>query len=287
MVGWSSAEATRFRARRGDSPPHLQVLEFLQQRGDFDMSQGIAVTSLKRLIETPGVREKLGIALEKKKLYRVAEEEPVAKALKHIVENLPPVGRIYTLKDRLAYASTLPRSIKVRQTLKDQDKVPLESGATTTRQQGATGRAKTSRPRTRLIPSTCVLNVTDERVRGIEHELRRLDINRFPNAVSVLMRVFIELSLDCYVDRNGLAVKPEDSLSKKLQVVVKELVLRKKLTQAQAKPVNRACSGKIFLVPSVKLMHEYVHNQYLFPAPGDLLAHWNSLQPFITAVWSV
>ena len=118
----------------------------------------------------------------------------------------------------------------------------------------------------------------------MERDVRRLSLKDYPNAVSVLFRVFIELSADEYIDAAALPTAGNPTLTNKLQAVTQDLVTRKKLTPQQAKPVRRALQKDYFLAASTSLMNAYVHNQYVFPSPSDLRSGLNSLQPFVIAM---
>jgi hypothetical protein len=101
-----------------------------------------------------------------------------------------------------------------------------------------------------------------------------------------MFRVLLELSADAYIDRVKLPTSERDPLGKKLDSVTNHLVTHQKLTNQQATPARRAAKNKGFLAPSVTTMHQWVHNQHMVPAPSDLRADWDSLQPWFVAVWS-
>ena len=146
--------------------------------------------------------------------------------------------------------------------------------------------ARIAQKRDRLIPSDCVLSVKEPRIRDIERELRRLGLESYPNAISVLLRVFLELSVDWYISGNGLGVSEQAALGTKLKATADDLVQRQKLTQIQAAPVRRAAQRNTFLGPSVTQMNLWVHNQHMFPGPSDLRAEWDGLQDWFLAVWA-
>lgn len=288
IVRWGSVESGRFRARTGVLEPHLQALDLLESRGDLTLEKRrtLPATSFKRLLSTPEVREKLGVDIRDKNLVLLGDEKQVAKALLHVVNDLAAgttkVEDIYTKEKRIAYANRLPANIIVKPT----GKATNGNATGTQTQPKRTAATKLPKQRVKLIPRDCILSITDPRIARIEQELRNLNLEDYTNAVGVLFRVFIELSCDAYVTKVGLPTAVMDSLSKKLQDVAADLISRKKLTAEQARPVRRAATRDSFLAPSVTLLNGYVHNQHIFPVPGDLRAHWDNLQPFFIAIWS-
>ncbi len=294
VVPWSSDEAARFKARGKTPAPHIQVLDFLENRGDLsaDERRGFPTTSLQRLVRTRVIQDKTGIEIRDGQLMLRADADAVAKAWLHIVKDLAS-GRIktrdiYKLADRARYAEDLPSDIVVTPVGERGHGVPVSDTLSPSPRTKRRSRTRVAGPRAKLIPRDCVLNVTDARCRQIEAELRKLKIEEFPNAVSVLFRVFTELSTDDYITRLDLPASKDShaTLARKLKDAADSLVKSKKLTRQQATPVRHAANKGSFLNPSTTLMNQYVHNKHVFPAPSDLRAHWDSLQPFFIAIWA-
>ena len=292
-VLWGSEESARFRARTEPPEIHLQALDFLQDRGDIDQDDRskVAVTTLRRLLGSPDVRSKLGLEWSDKQLKAVGDEESVAKALHFVVDDIASgninVGSVYTREQRLAYANDFPSRLQPKRIRDEGDGVPLRSDPSRPSNTKRTStRRKAPRARSQLIPRDCVLSVTDPRLRDIEQELRKLNVESFPNAVSVMFRVFLELSADCYIEQSGLATSVDAKLGTKLLDATTHLVSHKKLTRQQATPVRRAAQSDSYLAPSVTVLHQYVHNPHMFPSPNELRISWDNLQPWFIAVWS-
>lgn len=294
VVRWSADDVNRFRARNQAPAPHYQALNWLESRGDLspEMRKQVQSTSFKRFIDDKAVRERVGIEIADGQLKRLADEQSVAKVLSHIAKDLATkkikTRDIYTQADRLKYLDGLPNSLTVTPTRDPGDGVPIDSKdeTTGTKSSARKATARPKKPRDRLIPRDCTLKVTDARIRQIEQELRKLSLEEFTNSVGVLFRVFLELSVDDYVVARKLPETPDSPLAKKLEATANDLIARLKLTRHQATPVRRACAKDSFLAPSIALFHKYVHCQQIFPAPSDLRANWDSLQPFVMAMWS-
>ena len=285
---WGPDEGARFRSRTGGTVDiETQVLDYLQERGDItpEFRNRVPTTTFRRLLRTPAVREKLGIGWKDNTLLIEGEVNAVAKALLYVASDLAErritVRELDRQADRVRYAESLPSEIIV---IRRPAHVGTQASTTATRESSNT--RPRQRIRDRLIPGSAALNVTDTRVRDIETELKRLSLQQYPNAVSVLFRVFLELSSDAYIENLGLSGLNEySSLGTKLQAVTNDLAKRSKLTSQQARVVRRASERDSYLGPSITGLHQYVHNKHLFPGPGDLRADWDSLQPWFKAVW--
>jgi len=210
VVPWGAAEAERFRRRSGQKPPHIQILDFLVNNSYISNEQrnSTPITSLKRLISTPQVRNKLGIDIVDGKVCTKLNEKEVSKGLISVVEDLSSkrirTVDIYLADDRKKYVNNKPVD-QLPDLSKEYDELsPLEDAIKSSEGKKPATKKKISKPsnksRKTLIPNRNFSLLIDEsRINDIYHELRSLNIREYTNAVSVLFRVFLELSLDCFI----------------------------------------------------------------------------------------
>jgi hypothetical protein len=144
--------------------------------------------------------------------------------------------------------------------------------------------------RTYLIPKTCILKINETKINNIYKELRHDllldDSNKaVPNAVGVLFRVFLEISLDFYASKQGHIFKKEETINIKIPWVVKSLTI-KGHDKSKFNNINKVGSAKkenSYL--SIDNFHEYVHSSTTQPTSSELKAKWDNLQEFFEILW--
>lgn len=298
LVAWESVERARFRERlTGQKPPELAVLDYVVSRGTLPPDvkaklNGFPLTNLQRLIDDKAVRRRLGLQLENGTISGVRPEAEVLRALTRVVTEVAgklKVGAIYDESLRQGWLDTikedLPLSTRATATV-----FPLASTGVSPAgppPPAPPAAARAPQPRTALIPRGCRMVIGTVRIKAIEAELKSLNLIATPNAVAVLFRVFTEMTVDHYIAAHSIVVTPQDGLAKRMKMVGDHLLgagrINAGMNRAIAASANSASNNPLY--NSIVTLQQWVHNAHLQPAPGDLRAHWDNLQPMFVAVW--
>ncbi|SIQ03785.1 hypothetical protein [Halanaerobium kushneri] len=137
-----------------------------------------------------------------------------------------------------------------------------------------------------LIPSNCILEIEDKRINKIYMELKKIEVEKFPNLTAVSFRVFLELSLDHYIEENNLEnISIDSRLSTKVQKVAEDLKDKDLLTDQELKPVNVSVSNPDSII-SINTFNAYVHNKNMQPIAKDLKINWERLENYFKGIWN-
>ncbi|MCK5475397.1 MAG: hypothetical protein KAI71_02345 [Candidatus Pacebacteria bacterium] len=147
-----------------------------------------------------------------------------------------------------------------------------------------------SNSRKYLIPKTCRFNIKETKINNIYHELRGkllLDDtnNAVPNAVGVLFRVFLEISVDYYWEiKQKQSFADNTKLTTKISQVAKYMEDNNLATKKQLENIRRVAIGKNNLL-SIDYFHSYVHSYKAQPTSSDLILKWDNLEEFFEILW--
>jgi hypothetical protein len=301
VVSWKTTAQSRFLG----GEPALEVLQFVREYGglaetELDrIDRHFSLTTLRRLIESRSVREKIGIDVKSEVVHSGLPADELIKPLRHFVTEIANrrlTSRVlHTIQNQVDYVDALDQ--EYRPDLSKAGAVrPITEITPAT---GRSGRAKptdkrTPDPSTRscVIPKSARLDVTDPKIAAIVGELKKLKVDTFPNAVSVLLRVFLELSTDHYMNENGLPTyvtdrnrgKVEKSLRAKVDEVINHLV-NGGAKKGDFDGIRRALGDKQSPL-SIRLLQGYVHNLFVIPRSRDLLATWDEARPYFERIWA-
>ncbi|MBK5213809.1 MAG: hypothetical protein JJE55_09145 [Flavobacteriaceae bacterium] len=148
-----------------------------------------------------------------------------------------------------------------------------------------------STSRTRLIPKSCKLNIKNNKVNNIFRELRddlllSDSTKSVPNAVGVLFRVFLEVTLDEYAEKkHGHNFKKDSGISSKIEWVVDKLISLGYPNKLFSVINSVGSSKKQYTYLSIEKFHEYVHSNTLEPSSSELKTKWDLLEPFFVIIY--
>jgi len=305
VVPWGAKEKARFNELHSKPSPAFQVLEFVKKNAnlnkeDLEYLKKPNISSIKRLISDPDVREALGVDITDGYVNTNYPSGEIINGLTKLVMDVATqrisVDNIRHKEDRESYISEfaeeyLPdinsKPIKTRE-LQSQTGLVKPSVLPSKGVTGAIPGKKSvplSTSRRTLIPSSCVLKVKNApRINKIYRELRDLEIDHFENSGAVMFRVFLELSLEEYAKRNQIPFDKNTGLSAMLQKVAGHMKANNFMNPAELKPIRVAYSSKDSLFSSDTL-HAYVHNPDFAPKSKDLKITWDNFEKFFKAMW--
>jgi hypothetical protein len=131
------------------------------------------------------------------------------------------------------------------------------------------------------------MRISYPRVNKIYHELKDIDLEYFCNAGAVTLRVFVEFSVDSFIESlNITSVSKDSKLTKKVQVVSQYLKENGHLDRHKLKGINSAVANPNNLM-SIDTFHAYVHNKDFQPEPSSIKLTWDNIEPFITKIWDL
>jgi hypothetical protein len=298
VVAWGGIETARFRQRLGKSSLALQVVEFVKKNSSLDKDaldkiNKVPITNIARLIDDPYARSKLGIDVSNSDIVSTYSAEEVIKGLTKVVldvaEKEITVNDIRSKKDRQDYLANFDSCDLPDLSKPTQKTWSLQSHTTPITPASVKPAPKKkgiplSTKRKMLIPAKCTLIINHIRLNKIYDELQSLKVDDFENACAVMLRVFLELSLDEYSSVKGIPFPKNPSLVQKLNKVSDYLENNGLMTKAELKPVRVACSNPNSLF-SPNTLNAYVHNPNLAPKSKELKETWDEMQKLFETIW--
>lgn len=257
------------------------------------------------MLSTPDVRAKIGVDVRDKALATSLPVPVAAKILRKIVLDLSEqrvnVNHLKSKSQQVNYISSLTEYLpntdqmsgpqhSLRSGQAQIDDVPgAQDGIAES--DARRKRAKAPPVRSTLITKDCHLTVDVPKIRSIEQELRKLPLGTYPNAISTLLRVFLELSIDHYLSSKNIPITHTNAgrvVPVKLKKKVDEAL--KALEELDGVPSQNLLGARtMFQSPntplSVVTLHGYIHNKHLGAVSDDLTTAFDNARPLFEAIW--
>jgi hypothetical protein len=305
---WSAIAKARADADRGESRPELDAVNFVLAnpslpealRRKLEGSE-FNISTLKRLVDTKELQQAAGLSLEEGKLLSNQDKDRVQAILTDVVDVIAS-GRhkgekwiernIDTPDKREDFVETIVAKHPRRKRASGRWIVsgkPVKAPPKPAKAKRKATPSTDDQPN--LIPKGFKLELPTGKINDIFVELKTLDIARYRHAVSVLLRIFIDFSLDDYIEKHGIRLptdkkgKPVTTLHTRLDHVTRHVRTSQLMSDRELKPLHVAITTRDSLL-APDTLHAYIHSLWLNPDPLQLKLSWRNIQLFIERLWT-
>lgn len=274
QVPWDSGQIDRFQSQNSKSnKAHFQIIEFMKKH-DISLKENQS-TNIARIINTKGVKEKIGIKFKNGKMSLIKNKKDVINNLKKIAKEVnKPKFHVEDIYSAKKIAKWIDKTLKENPTTKI---ITRRKGKDIKEREIPTDRLT-------LIPEDFTLRIAQSKIHLIYEELKELKIDTYRNAVAVLFRVFLELSVKHYINKEQL--ENGQTLFKKIKNIADHMERKNILTTDELKSTRVATSKENrHSVFSTETFNDYVHNVDYIPTSQDLKISWDNMQKFFEKLW--
>lgn len=288
---WDDRMKSFFVARTGKGGG-LNVADEIERRlrdaGMLPTRRKIPRSTMNRLLSAEPFRNRLGFSVSRGK-FEFTHDEPVAlRAMARVANDLATrqlvLGHIWDVDGKRGYLDRLER----------EGLLPSAADALTrARPPTKPAKAHPSKPTATAKPSQrpTLIPQTDygiawpgrlQRHHQIWEELQfRLELRRHPNAISVLLRVLLELAIENCIKEGKVSVQDGDKLAARALKCANYLRAQGRIDEKQLGAIKKF--QQLDQLVSADTMNRYVHSPNFAPSPEHLASMWDSLADFVVA----
>lgn len=238
-------------------------------------------STLNRLLSAEPFRHRVGISMKGGRFQFTHDQTSSLAALARIAKDMAErdlvLGDIWDIDGKQSYLDQLER----------EGVLPKKTGTTTAGTTKPAEKPVKVKPSAKATPTlrTTLIPQKDfdlswpgrlQRHHRIWEELQfHLDLRTHPNAISVLMRVLIELALENYIKEAQVTVHENDKLATRLEKAGLHLQAAGKIDAKQVEVLKKFKQGDKLV--SADTLNRYVHSTNFAPSPDHLMSIWDSL----------
>jgi hypothetical protein len=317
IVPWEAEQKARHDQRLHRKSRHhkaLAILDFIRNAGGIDTDtkdfagEGFPITTLDRILSDKEFRDFLGLYVnaDGEICFRIEPREavkPISKIIRDLGSGTTNVRHVINTKQREQYKNSFrgdaaPDHSKVLS--QPVRVVEADTFLTAKARKGGVSGRRYGDPRDRrhmVIPGTNlpIDSSRFNRARRVFEELKRVEIRdkrgkpHFTNAGILLLRLFIEMSIDLYIQKHKLKHPSPTGwkgipLTERTRAVLRDLQAKKALDPQELKVINKALSD-VNKVSNPNSLNDFAHNPHQIPHPHDLYDVWDTYTKFLFALW--